>query len=127
MKENQQPITGCGTGDTAPYVFLCGDPERVPKISAGWEDVSEVCRIREYVIHTGTCRGVRLTAASTGIGGPSSAVVLEELAKLGGQVFIRIGNSGAVADKVALGDYVITTASVRDEGTSKTALCWYLG
>jgi uridine phosphorylase len=120
MKENQQPITGCGTGDTAPCVFLCGDPERVPRISADWEDVEEVCRVREYLVHTGTFKGVRLTAASTGIGGPSTAVVFEELAKLGGRVFIRIGNSGALADEVGLGDYVITTGAVRDEGTSRS-------
>ena len=119
-KTNAQIITGCGDGDTAEYVFLCGDPERVPRITAQWGDVQEVCRVREYVIHTGVCHGVRMTAASTGIGGPSTAVVFEELANLGAQTFIRIGNSGALADAVALGDYVITTAAVRDEGTSRS-------
>lgn len=119
MKENQQPISGCGAGETAPYVFLCGDPERVPKISAGWDNVREVCRVREYVIHTGTVNGVQMTAASTGIGAPSTAVIMEELVKLGGHTFVRVGNSGALADRVALGDYVISNASIRDEGTSK--------
>ncbi len=79
MKRNQQPITGCGEGDIFPYVFLCGDPERVPKISASWTEVREVCRVREYVIHSGMCEGVGLTVASTGIGAPSTAVVCEEL------------------------------------------------
>ena len=120
MKENQQPITGCGAGDTAPYVFLCGDPERIPKVTESWSDVREVCRIREYLIHTGVYDGVEMTAASTGVGGPSTAVVMEELVKLGGHTFIRVGNSGALADEVALGDYVITTGSIRDEGTSKS-------
>jgi len=119
-KVNAQPITGCGEGDFAPHVFLCGDPERVPKISAYWDDAREVCRIREYVVHTGTKDGVPITAASTGIGGASTAVILEEAAKLGATTFLRIGNSGALADEVELGDYVITTASVRDEGTSKS-------
>jgi uridine phosphorylase len=119
-KENAQPITGCGEGDFALHVFLCGDPERVPKISASWENVEEVCRIREYVVHTGSRDGVPLSAASTGIGGASTAVMMEEAAKLGAKTFIRIGNSGALADHVDLGDYVITTASVRDEGTSRS-------
>ena len=120
MKENQQPITGCGAGDIAPYAFLCGDPERIPKVSALFDEFTEVCRVREYVIHTGTVQGVPMTVASTGIGGPSTAVVLEEMAKLGAHTFVRIGNSGAVAEEVALGDYVITTGSIRDEGTSKS-------
>ena len=119
MKENQQPITGCGAGEIAEHVFLCGDPERVSKISADWEEVVEVCNMREYIIHSGIKDGLRLTAASTGIGGPSTAVIMEELAKLAAHTFIRIGNSGALADKVELGDYVITTGSIRDEGTSK--------
>jgi uridine phosphorylase len=120
MKENKQPITGCGTGDIAPYVFLCGDPERIPKVSATWQDVRVVCNIREYLIHTGIVDGVEMTAASTGIGGPSTAVVMEELAKLGAHTFIRVGNSGALADDIELGDYVITTGSIRDEGTSRS-------
>lgn len=118
MKENQQPITGVGNGDISPYVFLCGDPERVPKITAGWENVVEHCRLREFVIQSGTLQGVFLTAASTGVGGPSTAVMVEELAKVGANTFVRIGNSGALSPKVNLGEYVITTASVRDEGTS---------
>ena len=120
MKRNVQPITGCGEGDTTPYVFLCGDPGRVAKISASWEDVRQTCQVRELRIVTGQRDGVALTAASTGMGGPSTAIVVEELAKLGAQVFIRIGNGGAVADAVSIGDYVITTGSVRDDGTTRS-------
>ena len=120
MKQNVQPVTRCGDGDIAPYVFLCGDPARVSRIAASWNDLVEVCRTREYLIVTGSRDGVRLTAASTGIGGPSTAVVFEELAKLGAHTFIRIGNSGGLADGMAIGDYVITTGAVRDEGTSKS-------
>jgi uridine phosphorylase len=65
------------------------------------------------------CEGVGLTVASTGIGAPSTAVVFEELVKLGGHTFIRVGNSGALSPEVALGDYVISSASVRDDGTSR--------
>jgi uridine phosphorylase len=119
-KKNAQIISGLGEGDVAECVFLPGDPGRVPKISAGWDDVKEVCRVREYVVHTGYKKGVRLTAASTGIGSPSTAIIVEELAKLGAKTFIRVGNSGAIADHVQLGDYVISTGAVRDEGTSKS-------
>ncbi|OGG45909.1 MAG: hypothetical protein A3F84_14585 [Candidatus Handelsmanbacteria bacterium RIFCSPLOWO2_12_FULL_64_10] len=120
MKRNVQPITRCGEGDIVPHVFLCGDPARVPKIAASWQGVREVCRAREYLVLTGEKEGVPMTAASTGIGGPSTAILLEETAKLGGQVFIRVGNSGALADAVSVGDYVITTGSVRDDGTSRS-------
>ena len=120
MKRDVQPITRCGEGDIAPYVFLCGDPARVPKIAASWSDTREVCRVREYLIVTGEKDTIPLTAASSGIGGPSTAILLEELAKLGGNVFIRVGNSGAIEDSVSVGDYVITTGAVRDDGTSKS-------
>ncbi len=115
-----QIITGLREGDVAPYVFMPGDPARVPKISATWDSFTEVVRVREYVVHVGEKNGVRLTAASTGIGAPSTAILFEELANIGAHTFIRIGNSGAIADQVALGDYVISTGAVRDEGTSKT-------
>lgn len=120
MKQNVQPVTRCGDGDIAPYVFLCGDPARVPKIAVGWNDVREVCRVREYLILTGVYEGVRMTAASTGIGGPSTAVIVEETAKLGAHTYIRVGNSGGLADDLRIGDYVITTGAVRDEGTSRS-------
>ncbi|HWQ99640.1 MAG TPA: nucleoside phosphorylase [Candidatus Methylomirabilis sp.] len=120
MKQNIQPLTRCGDGDITPYVFLCGDPARIPKLTASWEDAQEVCRIREYVIVKGMLEGIPLTAASTGIGGPSTAILIEELAKLRARVFLRVGNSGAIADSVLIGEYVITTGAVRDDGTSKS-------
>jgi uridine phosphorylase len=115
-----QPITGLRPGQVAPYVFLCGDPARVPRIAAGWEGVSEPCHVREYRVATGTLRGVRLSAASTGIGGPSTAVLLEELVKLGAHTFVRVGNSGGLDPSLALGDLVVTTGAVRDDGTSRS-------
>lgn len=119
-KKNAQIITGLCDGDVPPYVFMPGDPARVPKISARWDSFEEILRVREYVVHTGEKNGVRLAAASTGIGAPSTAIMMEELANIGVHTFMRIGNSGAIADQVQLGDYVISTAAVRDEGTSKT-------
>ncbi|HMP72091.1 MAG TPA: nucleoside phosphorylase [Kiritimatiellia bacterium] len=120
MSEHPQIISGLVRGDVGEYVFLPGDPGRVPKISEHWDDFEEVCRVREYVVHTGTKNGVRMTAASTGIGAPSTAIIMEELANVGAKTFIRVGNSGAIADKVQLGDYCIATGAVRDEGTSKS-------
>ncbi len=116
--EPGQPITGLKPGDVSPQVFLCGDPARVERISAGWSDVQDVCNVREYRIHVGTKDGVRLTAASTGIGAPSTAILVEELAKVGAKDLIRIGNSGGLDPNLGLGDLVITTGSVRDDGTS---------
>lgn len=115
-----QPITGCRPGDVAGHAFLCGDPARVSRIAASWSEVREVCQVREYRIVTGQLEGIPLTAASTGIGAPSTAVVLEELAKLGTHTFVRIGNSGGLAADLELGDFVVTTGAVRDDGTSRS-------
>ena len=118
--EPSQPITGLRPGDVPPNVFLCGDPARVERISRGWKDVRSVCNVREYRVAVGECEGIPLAAASTGVGAPSTAILLEELAKLGVRDLIRIGNSGGLALDLELGDLVITTGSVRDDGTSKS-------
>ncbi len=115
-----QPITGCRPGDIAEHVFLCGDPARVARITKDWSEVREVCAVREYRVATGRCDGVSLTAASTGIGAPGTAILLEELAKLGAHTFIRIGNSGGLSPELEVGDLVVTTGAVRDDGTSRT-------
>jgi uridine phosphorylase len=116
--EPGQPITGLRNGEVGENVFLCGDPARVARISAGWSNVREVCNIREYQISVGERDGVRLAAASTGIGAPSAAILIEELAKVGAKTLIRVGNSGGLDPGVEVGDLVITTGSVRDDGTS---------
>jgi uridine phosphorylase len=115
-----QPITGCRPGDIADHVFLCGDPARIDRISASWDERREVCAVREYRIVTGRLAGLDVSAASTGIGAPSTAVVFEELAKLGAHTFIRIGNSGGLDRELELGDLVVTSGAVRDDGTSRS-------
>lgn len=115
-----QPITGLRPADIAPHVFLCGDPARVARISASWADAREVASVREYRVVTGVLDGLAVTAASTGIGAPSTAVIVEELAKLGAHTFLRVGNSGGLAPSLALGDLVVTTGAVRDDGTSRS-------
>ncbi len=115
-----QPITGCTPGDIAERVFLCGDPARVELISENWESKREVCSVREFTIVTGEKEGVALSAASHGIGAPGTAVLIEELIKLGARKMIRIGNSGGLDPELELGDLVISEGCVRDDGTSKT-------
>jgi uridine phosphorylase len=115
-----QPITGCRPGEIAPNVFLCGDPARVDRIAAGWDERRTVCTVREYRILTGRIGDVEVSAASTGIGAPGTAVLVEELRKLGAQTMIRIGNSGGLDPRLELGDLAITTGAVRDDGTSRT-------
>lgn len=115
-----QPITGLRPQDVAPYAFLCGDPARVEKICAGWDSAREVANVREYRVVTGELGGVSLCAASTGIGAPGTAILVEEFAKLGVHTLLRIGNSGGLAPELELGELVITTGSVRDDGTSRS-------
>ncbi len=115
-----QPITGCRPGEIAEHVFVCGDPARVERISASWDEKRSVCQVREYTIVSGTKQGIPLTAASHGIGAPGTAVLVEELVKLGARTIIRIGNSGGLDPTLELGDLAITTGCVRDDGTSKT-------
>jgi uridine phosphorylase len=117
-----QPITGLRAGEVGENAFLCGDPARVARISAHWSNVETVCEVREYRIVQGERDGVRLCAASTGIGAPSTAILIEEFAKIGVRNLIRIGNSGGLAPELELGDLVITTGSVRDDGTTRSYL-----
>jgi uridine phosphorylase len=115
-----QPITGCRPGDIAEHVFICGDPARVDRITQSWDEKREVCSVREYTIVSGTKDGIELTAASHGIGAPGTAVLVEEIIKLGAKTILRIGNSGGLEPSLELGDLAITTGCVRDDGTSKT-------
>ena len=119
-EEPGQPITGLRRGAVGENVFLCGDPARVARIAKGWTNAREILNLREYRIAVGEQDGVRMAAASTGIGAPSTAILVEELAKIGAKRFIRVGNSGGLAPSLELGDLVITTGAVRDDGTSKS-------
>ena len=104
--------------DVARYVLLPGDPGRVPFIAARLGGASEVGRNREFVTHTGTLDGVRVSATSTGIGAPSAAIAVEELIALGADTFIRLGTAGAIADDLHVGDLCVAQAAVRQDGTS---------
>src|SRR5262245_13270034 len=103
-EEPGQPITGLRRGAVGENVFLCGDPARVPRIARSWSNVREVVNVREYRVAVGERDGVRLAAASTGIGAPSTAILVEELAQVGARRLIRVGNSGGLQPELGLGD-----------------------
>ena len=118
-KEKRQYHIACAPGEVAPYVLLPGDPERVPKIASLWDKAKKVAHHREYQTYTGKAGGVPISATSTGIGCPSLAIAVEELAAVGANTFIRVGSSGSIQRDVKVGDVVISSAAVRLEGTSK--------
>lgn len=106
-------------GDVGRYVLLCGDPARTEKIAAYFENASFVKSNREYTIWNGTLEGEKVSVCSTGIGGPSTAIAVEELIHCGADTFIRIGTAGGMAPEVMGGDVVIGTGAIRMEGTSR--------
>ncbi|MFB6224143.1 MAG: nucleoside phosphorylase [Haloarcula sp.] len=105
--------------DVADSVLLPGNPERVEKVVDYWDDHDIVAEHREYRTATGTHDGTPISVTSTGIGCPSAAIALEELARVGADSFIRVGSCGAIQEEASIGDLVITTGAVRQEGTSK--------
>ena len=115
----KQYHTGVGKGDVGRYVFLPGDPKRCAKIAQYFDDPQLVADSREYVTYTGTINGVKVSVTSTGIGGPSASIAMEELAVVGADTFIRVGTCGGMDVNVKSGDLVIATGAVRMEGTSR--------
>ncbi len=100
------------------YALLPGDPDRVNKISSLWDEVEVLDEHRQFRAHRGKYKGVGVLAVSTGIGGPATAIVVEELARVGVTTFIRVGSTGAIQPEIKLGDLIISTGAVRMEGTS---------
>lgn len=106
-------------GEVGRYVLLPGDPKRCAKIAACLDDPRKVADSREFTTYTGTLDGVKVSVTSTGIGGPSAAIALEELVKCGADTFVRVGTCGGMQEDVLSGDLVIATGAVRMEGTSR--------
>ena len=106
-------------GDVGEYVILPGDPGRCEKIAQYFDNPVLVANNREYVTYTGTLDGVKVSVTSTGIGGPSAAIALEELVHCGAHTFVRVGTSGGMQKEVLGGDVVIATGAIRLDGTSK--------
>ena len=106
-------------GEVARYVIVPGDPNRVEIIASVMDSYTLQGRNREFNAARGTYKGTDVSVVSTGIGCPSTAIAVEELAHVGAEVFIRIGTSGSVDNSVEKGDIFIATGAVRDDGTSK--------
>lgn len=108
-----------GEGDVGRYVILPGDPKRCVKIAKYFDDAKLMADSREYVTYTGYLDGVKVSVTSTGIGGPSASIAMEELVMSGADTFIRIGTCGGMQTEVMSGDVVIASGAIRMEGTSR--------
>ena len=104
-------------GEVGRYVILPGDPKRCKKIAEYFDNPVLVADNREYVTYTGTLDGVKVSVTSTGIGGPSASIAMEELKRCGADTFLRVGTCGGMQLDVCGGDLVIATGAVRAEGT----------
>lgn len=107
-----------GAGDVGEYCILPGDPGRCEKIAMHLEDPVHVMSNREYEIWNGRLGDKRVTVCSTGIGGPSTAIAVEELVACGARTLIRVGTCGGISLDVKCGDVVIASGAVRQDGTS---------
>src|SRR5699024_11746296 len=116
-----QPHILCDKGDTSEYVILPGDPQRVMRVAENYlEDWEEISFNREFRTIVGKYKGDLVTVTSTGIGGASAAIAIEELIACGAKHFIRIGSAGSVQLEINLWDLIITTGAVRnDEASTK--------
>ncbi len=117
MSDEKKYHVGLAKGDVGEYVLVPGDPFRTPMVAKHLDGAKEVAFSREYRTFTGTVNGVSVSTMSTGMGGPSVAIGVEELAELGVHTFLRVGTCGAAQPEIKMGDLVIAIGSVRSEGT----------
>ena len=118
-EEGMQYHLGIRDGDVGKYVILPGDPKRCAKIAAYLDGAEKIADNREFMTYTGKLDGVPVSVTSTGIGGPSAAIALEELVKAGAETFLRVGTCGGMQPEVKSGDLIIASGAVRMEGTSR--------
>ncbi len=109
----------CAPGDVGRYCILPGDPGRCAAIAALFDDARLISQNREFTVYTGSLLGEKVTVCSTGIGGPSAAIAMEELTAIGADTFVRVGTCGGIDLDVRSGDIVVATGAVRQEGTSR--------
>ncbi|MGB9749558.1 MAG: nucleoside phosphorylase [Caldisericia bacterium] len=114
-----EPHIKCEKEDISEKIILVGNPDRAKRINSFFlKDSKLVNEYRCLLTYTGFYKNERITVATTGMGSPSTAIVLEELIKLGGKIFIRVGSAGGLNPLIQTGDMVIATAAIRDDGTS---------
>ena len=117
--ESRQYHIQVAQGEVGRYVIMPGDPKRCVKIAQYFDDPVLIADNREYITYTGTLDGVKVSVTSTGIGGPSASIAMEELCRCGADTFVRIGTCGGMQTEVKSCDVVIATGAIRMEGTSK--------
>ncbi len=122
LDENIQFHLKVTSSQVGKYVIMPGDPGRVPQIAKYLDNAEQIAQNREYNTYTGTLLGEKVSVVSTGIGGPSAAIAMEELIRCGAHTFIRIGTSGGIDLKVCGGDLIIANSAIRGDGTSKEYL-----
>jgi len=115
----KQPHLLVEPGELADVALIPGDPGRVDRIAGHCEAVEEVAQNREYKVVNARYGGTDLTICSTGIGCPSAAIAVEELANVGVDTFIRVGTTGALQSSIEIGDMVVATGAAKDEGTTE--------
>lgn len=118
-EDGTQYHIGLKSDDVGKYVLLPGDPKRCAKIAEYFDNAKLIADKREYVTYTGYLNGEKVSVTSTGIGGASASIAMEELVKVGVTTFIRVGTCGGIDTNVKGGDIVIATGAIRMEGTSK--------
>ena len=114
----KQPHILCESKDISDYVMLPGDPDRVLRVGEFLDSYEEIAYNREFRTIKGYYKDVPITVTSTGIGGPSAGIAIEELASCGAKYMIRIGSAGAVQSNIRLGDLIICSGAVREDGTT---------
>ncbi len=106
-------------GEIGDYVLLPGDPARSDIVSKYLDNAKLVANNREHKSYTGYYKGIKVSVTSTGMGCPSAAIAAEELINIGAKCLIRIGSSAALQKGIDIGDLIISTGSMKNEGTSK--------
>ncbi|ELZ06225.1 uridine phosphorylase [Natrialba chahannaoensis JCM 10990] len=114
-----QPHLLVDKGDLTDIALLPGDPGRVDRIADHCDEAETVAQNREYKVVNATYEGRELTICSTGIGCPSAAIAIEELANVGVETFVRVGTTGALQSGIEIGDMVVASGAAKNEGTSK--------
>jgi uridine phosphorylase len=109
----------CKKGDIGKYVIVPGDPGRVEKIAKYLDNAKHIATKREYVTYTGYLDGVKVSVTSTGIGGPSASIAMEELVMCGADTFIRVGTCGGIDPELIPGNLIIATGAIRKDGTGR--------
>ena len=115
----RQPFTRLAPGDVAEIVLLPGDPKRARFIADFFDQAHLVAENRQYVTYTGTYQGTPISVLAPGIGCPAVAIAVEELVRVGGKTFIRLGTGGILQKHIPVGSVIIATAAVRGDGTSR--------